>query len=91
MLLSVHQVQTGGGAIFNSSSLDEQALRDHEVSLRLELHGGALWSAEARRGELGGLRMTLNPGVSLRLLRAAVVDRTTMVCIHLLSCTRSNT
>ena len=49
--------------------LHEHALRTEEVSLRLALAGGARWSASARRGELGGLRLSIEPAVSLRVLR----------------------
>ena len=48
--------------------LHEHALRTEEVTLRLALAGGAV-VGPARRGELGGLRLSIEPVVSLRVLR----------------------
>ena len=54
-----------------ASSVEEAQLRDEETTLQLTLHGPALWSASARSGGLTGLRLSLQPAVSLKLLRVA--------------------
>ena len=57
-----------------STSLTEAELRTTEVGVRLKLDGGPRWSTAATRGQLPGLRMSLDPGISLRLLRVASVS-----------------
>ena len=50
------------------------------MTLRLSLHGGATWSADARRGQLAGLRMSLDGnGVSLMVKRATSIDPTELM------------
>ena len=71
------QSQLGGS--FNMTYFSEAVLRDRDVTLRLSVHGGASWSAAARRGEINGLSMSLDPGVSLRPLRVASVAPTDLL------------
>ena len=52
-----------------ASSVEEAQLRDAETTLRLTLHGPALWSTSARSGGLTGLRLSLQPAASLKVLR----------------------
>ena len=61
-------------SIDGASSVEEAQLRDEETTLQLTLHGPALWSASARSGGLTGLRLSLQPAVSLKLLRVAAPE-----------------
>ena len=61
-------------SIDGASSVEEAQLRDEETTLLLTLHGPALWSASARSGGLTGLRLSLQPAVSLKLLRVAAPE-----------------
>ena len=57
-----------------ASSLEESRLRDEETTLRLALHGPVVWSSSARSGDLTGLRLSLQPAASLKLLRVAAPE-----------------
>ena len=61
-------------SIDGASSVEEAQLRDEETTLLLTLHGPALWSASARSGGLTGLRLSLQPAASLKLLRVAAPE-----------------
>ena len=54
----------------------------YTFDLTSSLQTQSAWTAEERRGQLDGLRMSLSPGVSLRLLRTALVSPTELL-LHL--------
>ena len=58
-------------SVDGASSINEAQLRNTETTLRLSLHGAVQWSSSARAGDLTGMRLSLQPAASLKLLRVA--------------------
>ena len=72
-------IPDGADASNGTAAISEDELHSREVALRLTLRGGPRWSGEVARGQLGGLRMSLDAGVSLRLLRVALASPTSLL------------
>ena len=77
--MSVSTRDAADTGLFTAHSISEEDLRLHDAPLRLSLHGGARWSEAVVRGQLNGLRMSLDAGVSLRLKRIALLGPTELL------------